>query len=75
MTTKTHSISETMQQEAKVCATVAEDITEEALTGEACEKEANEAEAKVWKQKSEGLLEAAAIESASSADQTTPVQK
>ena len=60
--------SEAMQQKAKVCATVAEDFIEESLIGEACEKEKNEAEAKVWQQKSEGLLKTAASGQAGSAD-------
>lgn len=51
--------SDAMQQKAKVCATVAEDFIEESLTGEACEKEKNEAKAKVWQQKSEGLRKTA----------------
>ena len=66
--------SEALEQKAKVCATVAEDITEESLTGEACEKEKNEAEAKVWQQKSEGLLKAAAMVSATASDQAPPVK-
>ncbi len=68
-------LSEAMQQKAKVCATVAKDIIEESLTGESSEKEKNEAEAKVWQQKSKGLLKAAAIVSASGNDHTPPVQK
>lgn len=65
------NLSEALQQKAKVFATVAEDIIEESLTGEACAKEKNEAEAKVWQQKSEGLLKAAAIVQARSIEPVT----
>jgi hypothetical protein len=64
--------SEAMEQKAKVCATVAEDIIEESLTGESSEKEKNEAEARIWQQKSEGLLKAAAKASAGSSEQPPP---
>ncbi len=53
-------IPETLQQKAKVCATIAEDKTEESLTGESCDKEQNEADAKRWRQKSQTVLKAAA---------------
>ena len=61
MTPKPNSIAEVMEQKAKVCATIADDMTEESLTGESCEKETNEADARVWKQKSADWLEAAAV--------------
>lgn len=72
MNSEPANISKAMQQKAKVCATVAEDFVEESLTGESSEKETNEAEAKVWQQKSEVLLKAAAIVSASTAAQRPP---
>ena len=75
MTPDPASLSAAMQQKAKVLATVAEDVIEESLTGESHEKEKNEAEAKVWQQKSEELLKAAAIVAASGGGQTPPAAK
>jgi hypothetical protein len=61
METPPTKISEVMQQKAKVCETVAEDKTQESLTGEPHEKELNEQDAKVWREKSKVWTEAAAI--------------
>jgi hypothetical protein len=61
MQTKPANLSETMQQKAKVCETIAEDKTQESLTGEPHEKERNEREAKVWRAKSKVWTEAGAI--------------
>ena len=44
-----------MQQNAKVCETIAEDKTQESLTGESNEKEMNEQDAKVWQGKIQSL--------------------
>lgn len=69
------NISEAMQQKAKVCATVAEDKTQESLTGEPHEKAMNEQDAKDWRLKSEIWLEAEATLRASTPDQTPPPNK
>jgi len=61
MGTPTEKISEAMQQKAKVCETIAEDKTQESLTGEPQEKEQNEQDAKVWREKSKVWTEAEAI--------------
>ena len=61
MPTEPTNISEAMQQKAKVCETVAEDKIQESLTGESHEKEMNEQEAKVWREKSKVWTEAEAI--------------
>ena len=61
MQTEPTKISEAMQQKAKVCETVAEDKIQESLTGEPHEKELNEQEAKVWREKSKVWTEAETI--------------
>lgn len=61
METPPEQISEVLQQKAKVCETIAEDKTQESLTGEPHEKELNEQEAKVWREKSKVWTEAEAI--------------
>jgi hypothetical protein len=67
-------ISEELQRKAKVCETIAEDKTEESLTGVSAEKEVNEQEAKVWREKSELWREADAIVRAGSAEPNPPVK-
>lgn len=61
MQTQLTKISEEMQQQAKRCETIAQDKTEEALTGAPSDKERNEQEAKEWMAKSQVWLEAEAI--------------
>jgi len=61
MQTETKNVSEVLQQKAKVCETIAEDKTEKSLTGESHEKEMNEQEAKIWREKSKVWTEAEAI--------------
>ncbi len=61
MQTEPTKISEAMQQKAIVCETVAEDKTQESLTGESHEKELNEQAAKVWREKSKVWTEAETI--------------
>jgi|GEM_PF-2426579 len=65
-------ISEALQQKAKVCETIAQDKTEESLTGASAEKETNQQDAKDWQSKSEVWLEAEAIVRAGSTDQVPP---
>ena len=67
-------IAEVMEQKAKVCETISQDKTEESLTGDSCEKEMNEQEAKEWKLKSKVWLEAEAIVQSGQTGQTPPVQ-
>jgi len=67
-------ISEVMQQKAKVCETVAEDKTQESLTGEPHEKELNELDAKVWREKSKVWTEAAAIVRTDTTDPALPAK-
>jgi hypothetical protein len=67
-------ISEEMQHKAKVCETIAQDKTEESLTGASCEKEMNEQEAKAWRMKSLVWLEAEAIVRTDSAGQPPPAK-
>jgi hypothetical protein len=67
-------ISEVMQQKAKVCETVAEDKAQESLTGEPHEKELNEQDAKVWREKSKVWTEAEAIVRADLPDPTPPAK-
>ncbi len=59
MKTLLTKIIEEMHRRAKVCETAANDSTEEALTGESCEKENNTQLAKDWMIKSNVWLEAA----------------
>lgn len=54
-------IIEEMHQRAKVCETAAQDSTEQALTGESCEKEKHTQDAKDWTIKSKFWLEAEAV--------------
>ena len=54
-------IIEAMQQHAKTCETVAQDKTEEALTGESSEKEKNTQDAIEWMIRSKVWLEAEAV--------------
>jgi len=54
-------ITEELQHKAAVCETIAQDKTEESLTGESCEKAMNEEEAKAWRLKSQVWAEAEAI--------------
>ena len=54
-------IIEEMQQHAKTCETVAQDATEEALTGASCDKDKNAQDAKEWMIKSKVWLEAEAV--------------
>jgi hypothetical protein len=61
MPTEPPNISEELQRKAKVCETIAQDKTEESLTGASAEKEINQQDAKVWRLKSEVWLEADAI--------------
>jgi hypothetical protein len=53
--------SEEMQRQAKICETIAQDKKEEALTGDASEREMNEQDAKEWMVKSKVWLKAEAI--------------
>ena len=61
MQTQLTKIVEEMQRQAKVCATVADDKTEESLTGASCDKEKNLQDAKDWMLKSQVWLEAEAV--------------
>ncbi len=54
-------ILEAMQYSAKTCATAAADMTEEALTGEASQKDKNTQDAKEWTIRSQVWLEAEAV--------------
>ena len=61
MQTPLTKIIEELQRNARVCETVAQDKTEEALTGESRDKEKNEQEAREWMIKSQVWLEAEAV--------------
>lgn len=61
MQTRLIKIIEEMQRQAKVCETVAQDTTEESLTGASIDKEKNMQQAKEWTIKSQVWLEAEAI--------------
>ncbi len=74
METSPDKISEAMQQKAKVCETIAEDKTQESLTGEPHEKELNEQSAKVWHEKSKVWKEAEAIVRAGLPAPTAPAK-
>ncbi len=65
-------ISKQLQRKAEVCETIAQDKTEESLTGASAEKETNEQDAKAWRLKSEVWLEADAIVRAGSAKLAPP---
>jgi hypothetical protein len=53
--------SEHMRKKAKVCETIAEDKTQESLTGASCDKALNEQAAKDWRLKSQVWTEAEAV--------------
>ncbi len=61
MQTQLAKLIDEMQRHAKVCQTVAEDMTQESLTGASCEKEKNVQAAKEWMMKSQVWLEAEAL--------------
>ena len=61
MRTRLTKIIEEMQRQAKICETVAQDTTEEALTGASSDKEKNAQDAKEWTIKSKVWLEAEAV--------------
>ena len=63
-----------MQQKTKVCETIAEDKTQESLTGESAEKVMNEAEAKAWREKSKIWAEAEAMVRTNSTPPTPPAK-
>ena len=63
-----------MQQKAKVCETIAQDKTEESLTGASAEKVMNEQDAKAWRLKSEIWLEAEAALRAVTPDPSLPAK-
>ena len=75
MQTQPTKISEAMQQKAKVCETIAQDKTDESLTGASAEKTMNEEEAKAWRLKSQVWLEAEAIARGGAAGQSSPPQQ
>ena len=61
MQTLLTKIIEEMQRQAKVCETVAQDKTQEALTGASADNEKNTLEAKEWMLKAKVWLEAEAV--------------
>ena len=61
MQTDLEKITAALQHKATVCETIAQDKTEEALTGASCEKELNEQDAKAWRLKSQVWVEAETI--------------
>jgi hypothetical protein len=61
MQTPLTKIIEELQRNAKVCETVAQDKTQESLTGAPADKEKNLQEAKEWMLKSQVWLEAEAV--------------
>ena len=61
METELTKITEALQHKAAVCETIAQDKTEESLTGASCEKELNAQDAKDWRLKSQVWVEAEAI--------------
>ena len=63
-----------MQQKAKVCETIAQDKTQESLTGESSEKAVNEEAAKAWREKSRVWAEAEAMVRAGSTDPVPPAR-
>lgn len=54
-------IMEAMQKHAKTCETASHDMTQQALTGENCEKDKNTQDAKEWMIASNVWLEAKAL--------------
>lgn len=67
-------VSAELQRKAEVCETIAQDKTEESLTGASSEKEMNEQEAKDWRLKSDVWREADAVVRAGSTKQAPPAQ-
>ena len=61
MHTRLANIVEALHSRAKVCATAAEDATQAALTGDACNKEAKTQDAREWLIRSKVWLEAEEI--------------
>lgn len=61
METPLNELIAEMQQHAKTCETVAQDKTQEALTGDAKDKEKNEQEARMWAIKAQVWREAEAV--------------
>jgi hypothetical protein len=74
MQTELTKITEELQRKATVCETIAQDKTEEALTGASCEKELNEQDAKAWRLKSQVWVEAEAIVRAGLAGEPPPAK-
>jgi hypothetical protein len=70
---KPELLSEELQQKAKLCETIAQDKTQESLTGASCEKEINEQAAKEWMLKSKVWQEAEAIVRSGTIDPPSPV--
>jgi hypothetical protein len=75
MPTDSTNISNELQRKAKVCETIAQDKTEESLTGASAEQETNQQDANAWKLKSEVWLEADAIVRAGSISQAPPAKQ
>jgi hypothetical protein len=67
-------IAEEMQRKAKVCETIAQDKTEESLTGASDEKAINEQDAKNWRLKSQVWQEAEAIVQAAATAPAPPTK-
>ena len=61
MQTQTTKIIEELQRQARRCETIAQDKTQESLTGASSDKEKNEQEAKEWLLKSQVWQEAEAV--------------
>ena len=74
MQTEPKNVSEELQQKAKVCETIAQDKTEESLTGDSAEKVMNEEEAKAWREKSQIWTEAEALVRSRSTDPISPAK-
>jgi hypothetical protein len=75
MQTEPTKTSEAMQRKAEVCETIAQDKTEESLTGDSCDKEKNKQDAEIWRSKSEVWLEAEAITRAGISGQPPPANR
>ncbi len=75
MQTEPTKVSEELQRKAKVCETIAQDKTEESLTGASAEKAANEQDAKDWRLKSEVWKEADVIVRAGSTEPAPPAKQ
>ena len=63
-----------MEQKAKVCETIAEDFTQESLTGDSSDHAENEQAAKEWRLKSQVWTEAEALVRATPAAPTPPAK-